>query len=738
MEQNEINKYNVPIWGGIECTVHRIGNSFGNQLERNRHKYRLSDLDLIADLGIKTIRYPVIWESIAPHGLDKADWSWIDERLHKLKELGITPIASFLHHGSGPVHTSLIDSNLPKEFSEFAIAVAERYPWLEYFTPVNEPLTTARFSCLYGHWYPHKRDNENFGKALLIQCKATVMAVNEIKKRIPSAKLVQTEDLGKCHGTPELQHQWNLENERRWLSLDMLTGRINENEFVKRFFKNIPSLTADIEYLSANFYPPDIIGINYYITSERYLDHEYEKYPEWSHGGNGIDKYADVDIVRADICKRAGHYTILKETHERYGLPIALTEVHIGATRDEQLRWFVEALRAANKLKSEGIDFRGLTVWSMFGAFDWNTLLTKQNNFYETGVFDVSSGKPRPTALAKFIKKVCNGEKADHQVLHADGWWMNPGTVNIMFGTKQEERQLTTVENVNPDLPAPTPKPVLITGATGTLGRAFERLCKIRNISYVLLSRKDMDIADRDSVEEVIKHYEPWAVINAAGFVKVDEAELNPSVCLRENTLGPAILAAISRKYGASFLTFSTDFVFNGNTHRPYLERDEAKPLNIYGVSKFLAETRVFNAHPSSLIIRTSSFFGPWDNYNFLSMMISNLEKGERFMALSDFIVSPTYVPDLVNACLDLLTDEENGIWHITQPSALSWRDFALMTAEIANLDTSLITTANPKELGYTAVRPQYSALKSARGLLMPELDSAINRFLTDRKMAIA
>src|SRR3712207_2719887 len=87
-----------------------------------------------------------------------ADWAWADERLGRLRELGITPIVGLVHHGSGPRHTSLIDPAFADGLAAFARAVAERYPWVAYYTPINEPLTTARFSGLYGHWYPHGRD----------------------------------------------------------------------------------------------------------------------------------------------------------------------------------------------------------------------------------------------------------------------------------------------------------------------------------------------------------------------------------------------------------------------------------------------------------------------------------------------------------------------------------------------------------------------------------------------------
>jgi dTDP-4-dehydrorhamnose reductase len=724
----------MEIWGGIECTIQRIGDSFGNQLERSGHLHRISDLDAIAELGIKTLRYPVMWEMIAPDGLKYADWSWTDERLQKLRQLEIRPVVTLLHHGSGPLHTSLIDPSFPEKFTEYAVAVAERYPWLEYFTPINEPLTTARFSCLYGHWYPHKKNLKSFGIALTNECRATIMAMKEIRKRIPQAKLVQTEDMGYCHGVEMLRYQCDMENQRRWSSFDLLTGRVDENEFITKILRKVPGLKLKLDYFRKEICKPDIMGINYYITSERYLDDQYWKHPEWSHGTNGKHKYADIDIVRADIYQRKGHYEILKQVWNRYKLPLALTEVHMGATRDEQMRWLMEAWKAATKLKNEGVDMRAITAWSLFGAFDWNSLLTRKNNFYETGAFDVSSGKVRPTAVAKILKTLCSGEKPQHHALQSEGWWKNPGTVNFLFGCNQEERQLTTVDDSTAQLPFPAPKPILITGATGVLGTAFARICRIRNLSCVILSRKDMDIANREVVSKVIAHYQPWAVVNAAGYVRVDEAEDNPTLCLRENTEGPATLAYACRKFDCLYLTFSSDFVFNGDTRSPYRESDQARPINVYGVSKYLAESRVLNANPQAIVVRTSSFFGPWDRYNFLSEMMTSIENERTFKTSSAYVMSPTYVPDLVHACLDLLMDEEKGVWHIAHPSAVTWFDFARMTAEMAGLKTNLIRTVNPTSLGHRAPRPAYSALHSERGLLMPTLESAIERFLIDRR----
>jgi dTDP-4-dehydrorhamnose reductase len=168
-----------------------------------------------------------LWERIAPNGLENADWSWTDERLKRLRGLQINPIIGLLHHGSGPRETSLVDPHFPDKFAEFALKIAERYPWVEAYTPVNEPLTTARFSGLYGFWYPHGKDNPTFARALLGQCRATVLAMKSIRRINPDAKLIQTEDLGKTYSTPKLRYQARFENERRWLTFDLLCGRVN-------------------------------------------------------------------------------------------------------------------------------------------------------------------------------------------------------------------------------------------------------------------------------------------------------------------------------------------------------------------------------------------------------------------------------------------------------------------------------------------------------------------------------
>ncbi|HUS03839.1 MAG TPA: sugar nucleotide-binding protein, partial [Chitinophagaceae bacterium] len=157
-------------------------------------------------------------------------------------------------------------------------------------------------------------------------------------------------------------------------------------------------------------------------------------------------------------------------------------------------------------------------------------------------------------------------------------------------------------------------------------------------------------------------------------------------------------------------------------------------PLNIYGRSKAEAEIAVLNSNPNAIVIRTSSFFGPWDEYNFVSNVISSLSDNNIFTAAEDVFISPTYVPDLVNASLDLLIDSEKGIWHLTNKGKITWADLARKVSDRAGLDTDLVEGQPLHILNWKAQRPTYSVLKSEKGILLPSIDNALKRFFEERK----
>ena len=124
----------VEIWAGIECTINRVKDSYFDQLNFAGHYNRIADIDLFADLGIKKIRYPVLWEKHQPKADTEIDWAGTETSFKRLQELGIEPIAGLVHHGSGPVYAPIESERFAPELAEYASKVATKFPWLKYYT----------------------------------------------------------------------------------------------------------------------------------------------------------------------------------------------------------------------------------------------------------------------------------------------------------------------------------------------------------------------------------------------------------------------------------------------------------------------------------------------------------------------------------------------------------------------------------------------------------------------------
>lgn len=711
---------NIPrLWGGIECTINRVQENFFDQLEYSGHYSRSFDISLLADTGIEKIRYPILWEKHHPEKEDRTDWTSTEKKLLDFKERNIDVIAGLVHHGSGPSFTNLLDNNFPYLLADYAQKVAEQFPWIEYYTPVNEPLTTARFSGLYGLWYPHKKDDASFLRILINEMKSVVLSMQAIRKINPEAKLVQTEDLSKTYSTKPLRYQANLENHRRWLTFDLLCGKVDKKHPLWKYFIKHKITAKELDFFQENVCVPDIFGFNHYLTSERFLDGRINRYPKHTHGGNGLHTYADVEAVRVELKEDMGIEMLLKDAWNRYQKPIAVTEVHLHCHREDQLRWFKQVWESCNKLRAEGVQIEAVTVWAMLGSYGWNKLLTKPGGDYEPGVFDVRSGIPRPTALAAYLKSISSKKGPEHLLSNDAGWWQRS---NRFF------RKPLLSHNSIPAAPKHG-APILIIGKNGTLGRAVAKLCTQRFLKYKLVTRQECNICDEASVENAIQIYKPWAIINAAGFVRVDDAEREREQCYLENTKGAETLAISAKKNSIKLISFSSDLVFDGSKESAYVEDDTVNPLNVYGKSKAEAEKIVLQNNPSALVIRTSAFFGPWDEYNFVHYVRKSLSQYERVYVAKDVIISPTYVPHLVNATLDLLMDDESGIWHLTNNGEISWADLAYEVAGRFRLNRQYISSVTNEELNYPAQRPLYSVLSSTRGVLLPTLEEALKNY---------
>jgi len=714
----------LELWAGHECTVNRVRDRYIDQTVLSGHQDRIEDLALFADLGAKALRYPVVWERIAPDKPDVMDWRWTDARLAEIRRLGMRPIAGLLHHGSGPAYTSLLSDNFVQGLGDFAQATAERYPWIEEWTPVNEPLTTARFSALYGHWYPHTQDEQLFWIALLNQIDGVREAMTRIRAVNPAARLIQTEDLGQTYSTPPLAEQAAFDNHRRWLTWDLLAGKVDRGHPFWARFKRF-GLTDRLRAISGAPCPPDVIGVNHYLTSERFLDHRVERYPPHRCGGNDFIDYADVEAVRVMSPGPVGLAGLMEQTWERYGLPLAVTETHNGCTREEQMRWTLEAWRAAERLRDRGADVRAVTAWALLGSYDWNSLLTENAGHYEAGAFDLRGGEPKPNAMTHMLADLAAG-MPPHPVAGGLGWWRRDvrlefQPVGRVAGPLPPQRHF--------DSEPASAAPILIAGASGTLGQALARCCHLRGLSYVLTDRRQLPLDDPEAMARTLERHRPWAVINAAGWVRVDEAEADVDACRLANFIGAVSLAEAAAAIGAHYTAFSSDLVFGGQLDRPYVESDATRPLNVYGASKVAAERGVLALNGQALMVRTAAFFSPDDPYNFAALVARRLGAGRPVQAASDTVVTPTYVPDLCHAVLDMVIDGEVGLWHLANGEAMSWAQFGCAIADALDLDHRLIKATPAAQMGWLARRPARVALASERGLRLPTLAKAIGQY---------
>jgi dTDP-4-dehydrorhamnose reductase len=548
------------------------------------------------------------------------------------------------------------------------------------------------------------------------ECRAIVLAMIQIRKVNPAARLIQTEDLGEVAGNGGMLEEVNFLNERRWLTFDLLTGRVDPHHPFWKWLQ-VGVSQAELEFFLEHPSPPDICGLNYYITSDRTLDDRETLYPLKFRCEERAKRFADIESVRSEF-GLAGQERVLLQAWSRYQLPLALTEVHLDATREEQLRWVHQAWQGALAARAQGADVRAVTLWALLGCFDWNTLLKGPNEYYESGVFDVRGPKPRPTALAQLARALATGTPFEHPVLAGDPWWSRAQRKTHGFLEHSKYFDERT------EYRSHSARPLLITGGNGTLARACAHACEVRGLSHRLSSRAELDIADSDSVARAVDALNPWAIINAAGVSNARAAEAQAGACFRANTLGAQNLAVAAERRGIPLVIFSSDHVFDGGKGRPYVESDPRSPADTLGRSKAEAEDQVMRACSRALILRAGAFFGPWDEVNFISQMIVGLLQGDLIVVPSEEVVSPTYLPDLVRCTLDLLIDEAWGLWHLANAGEISASALARRLASRLHSSPELVSSPNASR--------RCRSLASERGSLMPSFDDAFERYFHD------
>jgi dTDP-4-dehydrorhamnose reductase len=282
---------------------------------------------------------------------------------------------------------------------------------------------------------------------------------------------------------------------------------------------------------------------------------------------------------------------------------------------------------------------------------------------------------------------------------------------------------------------------VFVTGAHGRLGATV--VDTFRDMEVIAHGRTSLDITDADAVTRAVASARPDVIINCAAFNDVDGAEGAPLAALSVNAFAPRNLALAAQEAGATFVHYSTDFVFDGTSTQAYDERDTARPQSTYAASKLLGEWFALDA-PVAYVLRVESLFGSSPGWSgrtgTMDGIVSGIEAGREVRVFTDRVVSPSYVPDIAAATRHLVVQRsEPGLYHCVNSGQATWHDVARAAADLLQVTPRLVPVS-VKDVQLKARRPQFCALSNrklaAAGFVMPPWQDALRRWLEGRAIA--
>jgi dTDP-4-dehydrorhamnose reductase len=274
---------------------------------------------------------------------------------------------------------------------------------------------------------------------------------------------------------------------------------------------------------------------------------------------------------------------------------------------------------------------------------------------------------------------------------------------------------------------------ILITGGRGQLAGAIVDEYT-RDADVRAYGRADLDIADYDAVMTRVQADRPDVIINCAAYTNVDRAEDEPDVALNANAFGVRVLARAAQESGATLVHYSTDFVFDGHTTRPYGEADKTNPQSVYAQSKLLGEWFALDA-PRGFVLRVESLFGGPAAKSSIDRIVQALTEGREAVVFSDRMVSPSYVVDVAAATRTLVDRGDAGLYHCVGSGYATWYDVAVEIARVMGKEREArLRPMSVREVSMRAPRPQFAALandKLQRVVPVPTWQDAVRRYIT-------
>jgi len=330
-------------------TVERV-----DEMEKCGHYARWrDDFRLVQELGIRYLRYgPPLYSTHVGPG--RYDWAFSDETLEALRQMSITPLVDLCHFGVPDWIGGFDNSDWPALFAEYARAFAERFPWVRYYTPVNEIFVAATFSGQLGWWNERAQSDWGFVTALGNLCRANTLAMRAILEVRPDAVFIQSESSEYFHAaSPNVMAQANILNEKRFLPLDLTYGR-PVNAVMYEYLLDNGMTRAEYHWFLRNQVKAScVLGTDYYITNE-HLVHEDGRVT-----GSG---------------EVFGYYVISSQYYQRYHLPMMHTETNL-SDADRSWDWLWKQWMNLFRLRGDGVPMIGFTWYSLTDQVDWDTAL---------------------------------------------------------------------------------------------------------------------------------------------------------------------------------------------------------------------------------------------------------------------------------------------------------------------------------------------------------------------------
>jgi len=360
---------------GIENSIPKIQNGRVrvDQMESCGHyRHWRKDFDLLDELGLKYLRYgPPLHTSLL--GPDKYDWEFADVTFAELRRRDINPIVDLCHFGVPDWIGDFQNPDFCEHFAKYAAAFAQRFPWVQLYTPVNEMFICAQFSASFGWWNEQGTTDRTFVTALKHIVKANVRAMQEILKVRPDAIFIQSESSEYFHAeNPAAIKPAEIENSRRFLSLDLNYGHRVDSEMYEYLMDNGMTREEYHFFLGNSLRHHCILGNDYYWTNEHRVS------ADGTHRASG-------EIF--------GYSEITRQYYNRYRLPVMHTETNIaeGPSGDEAVNWLWKEWANVLRVRNDGVPTVGFTWYSLTDQMDWDTALRETNNrVHPVGLYDLN------------------------------------------------------------------------------------------------------------------------------------------------------------------------------------------------------------------------------------------------------------------------------------------------------------------------------------------------------------